>query len=118
MAIATLGYGSRTQAITALRKKGMTTREIADEIGISPNNVTALEASITRKPRSSETHYADDRYQTIRMVPVPAEILALLASAARRRDMSREQLAREIIEKVAEDRLVDAVLDDAEELRS
>jgi hypothetical protein len=107
-----LGYPTRTDAVLALRRRGLTTREIGTSLGIDPKTVTALEHSAgraVRKPRPAE--------ELCRTVLFPVEILAALGPHAARRGMHPNQLARLIVEQVVDDRLVDAVLDDAERSR-
>jgi hypothetical protein len=78
-------------------------------LGVDPKTVTALEHSAGRagrKPRPAE--------KLCRTVRFPVEILDALGPHAARRGMNPNQLARLIVEQVLDDRLVDAVLDDAE----
>lgn len=103
-----LGYPSRTAAVAALRQQGCGTAEIAARIGINEGAVTALEAS-GRRPRAARPAEAQGR-----TVLFPADILDRLRPDAERRGISVNELARRIVEAVAEDRMVDAVLDDGE----
>ena len=51
-----------------------------------------------------------------RAVPVPIDVLDALGSHAARRNISAETLAARIVVAVADSNIVDAVLDDAEQL--
>ncbi|MEI9410737.1 hypothetical protein [Mesorhizobium salmacidum] len=109
----TLGYPSRTAAIAAFRAEGMETNAIAQRIGIAPSTVSALECSVRRfAPKSQRSDGVG------RTVHLPIGLLQRLAPHARRRGLTRETLAWMIVDAVAESDLVDAVLDDAEELAS
>ncbi len=106
----TLGYESRTAAIAALRANGLSTAVIADRIGIEPKTVTALEASAARARRPS---HAQSTVPTLgRPVLVPFQDYAALRSHAARRAVTVDRLIRDIIEVVARDDMVNAVLDD------
>jgi hypothetical protein len=105
-----LGYPSRTAAVLALRDQGLTKAAIAARIGIRPDTVSALECS-ARRWAGARAGNPD----VCRSVLVPLGVLQRLAPAARTRGLRRETLAALIIEKVAEDALIDAVLDDGEE---
>ncbi|MER9211600.1 hypothetical protein NKI54_05955 [Mesorhizobium sp. M0663] len=109
----TLGYPSRTAAVAAFRAQGMEINAIAERIGISPSTVSALECSVRRYTPKSQRGDS-----TCRTVHLPVGLLQRLAPHARRRGLTRETLAWMIVDAVAESDLVDAVLDDAEELAS
>lgn len=104
-----LGYPSRTAAVLALRDKGMTQLAIAEKIGIAPGTVSALECS-ARRWAGARVGNPD----VCRAVLVPLGVLQRFAPAARTRGLRRETLAAMILEKVADDDLVNAVLDDEE----
>lgn len=108
----TLGYPSRTEAVVALSRQGLTNREIARRIGdaegidFSEATVGALKCkggvrSGRRAPRNAD-----------RTVLFPAELLDALGPHAERRRCSANELARRIVEAVVDDELVAAVLDD------
>jgi transcriptional regulator with XRE-family HTH domain len=103
-----LGYPTRTDAVLALRREKLSTREIASRLGIDPKTVTALESSAGRKLRPAE--------QLGRTILFPVDILDALAPYAARRNCHVNQLARRIVEQVVDDGIVDAVMDDAESL--
>jgi len=107
-AIPTIGCPSRTAAVIMLRNQRYTTSQIADRIGIEKKTVIALEHSAgrQRQPRQSE--------QMGRTVVFPTDILDALKPHAERRSLSVNALARLIVETVADDDMVDAVLDDGE----
>lgn len=107
---ATLGYESRTAAIAALRARGLSTAVIADRVGIEPKTVTALEASAARAKRPGHSSLSVPSMG--RSVLVPFQDYAALRPAAARRAITVDQLIRDIIETVARDNMVDAVLDD------
>ncbi|PIO98608.1 hypothetical protein [Pleomorphomonas carboxyditropha] len=107
---ATLGYESRTAAIAALRANGLSTAVIADRIGIEAKTVTALEASATRAKRPSQLPITVPSLG--RSVLVPFQDYAALRPHAARRAVTVDQLIRDIVEIVARDDMVDAVLDD------
>ncbi len=106
----TLGYPTRTAAVVALRASGMSLQAVAARIGIPVTTVSALECSARRHSAARQSP------DTSRTVHFPLALLQRLAPAARKRGMTRETLAWIIVERVVEDDLVEAVLDDAEEL--
>ncbi len=106
-----LGYASRTDAVLALRTSGLTTRQIAARIGVEEKTVTALEHSAgrpRRTPRPAE--------QLGRTILFPIDILDSLGPHAARRGIHPNSLARQIVETVVDEGLIDSVLDDLEEL--
>ena len=107
----TLGYPSRTAAVSALRNAGHDTKQIAARIGISEANVTALEASASR-PRPMRPAEAIGR-----TVLFPIDVLDRLKPYAERRRVTVNELARRIVETVADEGMIDAVLDDEEPAR-
>ena len=100
-----LGYPSRTAAVHGLRAQGYKDSEIARRIGISQQTVAALAAYRKRQRKRSEVE---------RTVVVPIVVLDRLASAANIRGISVNELVRRIVETVADEGIVDAVLDDRE----
>lgn len=101
----TLGYRSRTDAVLALRRDGLTDREIADRIGIPAKNVASL-AIISGKARLRPAE------QFGRTVLFPIDILERLGPAAVARGITVNELARRIVEVAVDERLVDSILDD------
>lgn len=106
----TLGYASRTDAVAALRADGLSTAAIAARIGIEPKTVTALEASAARAKRPSRPPISGPAVG--RSVVVPFQDYVALRPHAARRATTVDQLIRDIVEIVARDDMVDAVLDD------
>lgn len=100
----TLGYPSRTAAVAALRQSGLSTQQIANRIGIEPKTVSALEADQRRTRAATATIPSG--------VVFPLSVRLRLRPAAARRSMSVEQLMVEMMERIADDCLVDAILDD------
>lgn len=102
----TLGYPSRTQAVRALIAQGLNEQQIADKIGISKNNVQCLQYDLGkvrhrrdgRGPRSTVHICTDD--------------LDHLKPQADRRGIHVAELVRRLIYTIAEEGLVDSVLDD------
>jgi hypothetical protein len=104
----TLGYPSRTEAVLALRRQQLTTHAIAERIGIQPKTVLSLETSATRSLRR--------RSQNCRTVVFPIDLLNALGPHAARRGVSANELARRVVEAALDDKLIDAVLDDADDV--
>lgn len=107
-----LGYPSRSDAVLALRGKGLTTRQIADQIGVEPKTVSALEHSALRSSKR-RARPAEEHGRTILF---PVDLLDRLRPAAARRGIHANQLARLIVETVVDDGLIDSVLDDLDEI--
>lgn len=104
------GYRSRTEAVLAFRKAGLSTRQIADKLDIGENTVTALEHSAMRSTKRA----ARPAEQHGRTILFPRDVLDALGPHAARRGIHPNSLARRIVETVVEQGLVDAVLDDLE----
>ncbi|RTL99758.1 hypothetical protein EJV44_04565 [Ancylobacter aquaticus] len=102
----TLGYASRTKAVLALRALRMSTRQIADAIGIDIKTVSALEASAVRTTKERT------RRERGRAILLPLDVFEALGPAATRRNIAPASLARLIIETVVDENMIDAVLDD------
>ena len=97
--IPTLGYPSRTAAALALSAEGASPSEIGARLGVTTSAAHWLLSSGQRRKEA-------------RVVTLDTETLDALAPAATARGMRPEQLARLVVETVAEHGLVDAVLDD------
>lgn len=108
----TLGYATRTDAVVALRGLGLDTQQIADKCGISPSTVTALEYSAARSKARAKL----PSEQQGRAVVFPVDVLSSLRRPALLRGVTPNELARRIVEAVVDDGLIDAVLDDREEI--
>lgn len=106
-----LGYATRTDAVIALRGQGLSTREIAQRVGIEPKTVTALEAS---RARRGSTYAPRARQEYRNVVPVDPETLVALRPHAARRGISVDLLIQQLLMILADDDLIDALLDDEE----
>lgn len=99
----TLGYPSRRDAIQALHEKGVSNQDIETAIGVSGNVVRAV--------LSQQRHGRKVRSE--RSIALPEAILEDLQPHAERRRISTNELARQLLQHIAdEDSLVDAILDD------
>jgi hypothetical protein len=103
----TLGYASRTDAVIGLRSQHLSTEDIAARIGIEKRTVVALELSAARSRR---------RPQSCRTVLIPVDVLASLSPHAAKRGIAPNELIRRLIEACIDDKIIDAVLDDAEQV--
>lgn len=99
-----MGFPSRTDAAMALKARGLTSRQIAEAIGISIPNVEALIAS-RQRTEGMKKHRPPPS--------LPAHIASALAPHAHNRGITAPELAARILETVIADQLIDAVLDDA-----
>lgn len=98
------GFRSRTEAVVQLGRLGLTDAQIAEKLGISPNNVAALRASSKRRMRPAE--------RDGKTVVVPRETLTLLEAPASARAITPNELVRRLLDIIAEESLSDAILDD------
>jgi len=110
-AIPCLGYPSRTSAVLALRGQGLSTREIARRIGIAEKTVSALEGSASRTDRGAGQGLGRSTLKQ-HTVCIDNDVLQTLRPHAERRDVSVNQLVRDLLRILADDSLVDALLDD------
>lgn len=107
----TLGFASRTEAVLNLRADGLSTRQIADRIGIEEKTVTALEHSAGRaKVRPARPAEINGR-----TILFPRDVLDRLAPHAAKRGIHPNSLARMIVKIVVDEGLVDSILDDGGE---
>lgn len=113
-AIPCLGYPSRTAAVLALRAQRLSTRDIARRVGIEAKTVSALLGSFARKDRpvSRRSHRAAPSGFAVR---VDAETWTKLRNAGVRRGISAEMVALQLLMVAADDGLIDAILDDADD---
>ena len=109
-----LGYPTRTAAVVDLKLKGFTSRQIAERLGIEVTTVSALECS-ARRSVSALGHPVKPRRSGIEL---SFDLRSELRSAAALRGLSVETLALLILERVAYENLIDAVLDDGKGKRS
>jgi hypothetical protein len=108
MSAATLGYPTKTDAVLALREEGIAPSIIAQRLGIQVKSVSALICSARRRRQPGEAKAS----------PQPTGLIVPLATRhdlrphAARRNMSTDRLILELLDRVATDGLVDAILDD------
>lgn len=98
--IPTAGYPSRTAAMLALADEGLSEAEIALRLGVAPHRVRYVISGAYARQR--------DR----RAFALPAPTYGLYRRAAERRGLTAPELIQEILEVVARDGMVDAILDD------
>lgn len=111
-----LSFKSRSEAIRVLRADGLSNRQIADQTGIPISSICAL-VPMNPKPRAPAaiiTRPAGFKLgeQGVVAISVNIEIRQMLRPYAAKRGMALETLLTDMIEKIAEDRLADAVMDD------
>lgn len=87
--------------IAAMRRKGMTERQIARDLGIKPNSVTSMEARARRRAAKAP--------QSVR---VSGCVMADLTRAADARGFDVDTLINRLLHCIAVDDLVAAILDD------
>lgn len=104
-----LGYPSRTAAVLALRDQGMKNPEIASRIGIDGKTVAALLCNRGQR----EGGVSQPATPRATGLIVPADVVSDLRAHAMRRSISVDRLILTLLERIAIDGLVDAVLDDA-----
>lgn len=95
----TAGYPSRTEAVLAMRDKGLSPPEIAAELQIAYGTVKVLIAKSAAGPPPVKVSIAHDHVRA-------------LTPHADRRGCTVHELVRRIVGTVADAGLVDAVLDD------
>lgn len=104
----TAGFATRTEAVLAARALGRTTRQIADDLGIEPKTISALEISALKTAKRMRDPGATDG----RAVLLPIDVLNQMRRASFSRGMSPTELAVRIVSVVVRGDLIDAVLDD------
>ncbi|MBX9860676.1 MAG: hypothetical protein K2Y20_13980 [Sphingomonas sp.] len=112
-AIPCLGYPSRTAAVLALRGEGLSTRDIATRIGIDAKQVAALWGSAAHTDREPRRRSRDPGNIPRHRVGIDATSIGRLRHHANRRGIPVDLLIEQIVMVVADDNLVDALLDDA-----
>ena len=101
-----LGYPSKSAAAAALQAEGLKQREIAARIGVKPSSVGNLTRTGRREAGEPDmAHYTAALNKTNR---------DRLRRAARARGTTMRSLVNELLTVVAEDGLIDAILDDGE----
>jgi transposase len=106
--IPALGYPSRTAAALALKGDGLRNSEIADRLGIEKKKVDALLSSVHANRYDRGTR----KNQSSAPITITIEHRQKLRSSAAQRGLTVDTLMCLLIERIADDRLVDAILDD------
>lgn len=109
-----LDYPSRSAAVRGLRAAGLTNSQIAEKTGIPLRSITALAPNTPKlgsAPMERGLGYRVGE-QNVARIGLNFEVRQMLRPFAAKRDMAVETLITDLIEKIAEDRLVDAVMDD------
>lgn len=113
-----LGYPSRSAAIRALRAQGLSNHQISERTGIPRSSIGALAPREPREPRSrSEDEQSRSAGYKLGQhghlsISVNIEIRQMLRPFAAKRNLPLEVFITDLIEKIAEDGLADAVMDD------
>lgn len=102
MAKPSCGYESRSAAIRDMLEQNVERTEIAKQLGVPLTRYTALQCSALRSVNKRERP----------AVPLSKDMLEKARRTARRRDMTVNDLIRQIVEVVISEDMVDAVLDD------
>lgn len=105
----TLGYTSRTEAVAAMRRDGLTTAAIAARLGVSRNAVTGL---VHKHRLRTDPESVTKITGKLRTVTFPLDVWQGLRGAAARRDLSVDALICELVARIVADDLFNAVLDD------
>lgn len=114
----TLGYGSRTAAVLAMRKQDFPWPAIAEKLGISAHNARQLEYSARKlaakpvMPGNRGRKPAAESGPAVLTDLFPYHQKEMMREHARKRGLSVPQLIQRIVETVFDDNMVDAVLDD------
>lgn len=110
-----MGFPSRSAAIRALRAEGLSNREIAERTGIPRSSIGALVPS-TPRDRSVEALPKPAGFKLGAhghlSISVNIEIRQMLRPFAAKRGLTLESFITDMIEKIAEDGIADAVMDD------
>lgn len=93
------GYRSMTEAFLAFDAQGLTSTEIAAELGVTVNRVSTLRSGCKKLKK-------------LKLVALPPATLAGLGPHAARRGMQAVDLAARIVEVTLAEGLIDSVLDD------
>lgn len=106
--IPALGYPSRTSAALALKAEGLKNVEIAERLGIDKKKVDSLLTSV----HANRYDRTERKNCSAAPVTITLEHRQKLRNAAAKRLLSVDTLMCLLIERIADDRLVDAILDD------
>lgn len=88
---------TRVEQIQALRAKGKTEKQIADELGIKPNSVSSMEAKARARPKK---------------FTVSGNVYFDIIRAATLRGKTADELCDEILSAILCDNLIPAILDE------
>lgn len=105
----TLGYPTRTAAIVALSAKGIRSEQIAERLGITLNLVHVLKSAAKRRGPSAGLK---NKPRNEVAVQIDANDIKVLKPQADKRGIDVNELVRRLITAIADDGLVDGVLDD------
>ena len=114
MAKPCLGYPSKTAAAMAMIASGTERSLVAERLGLSLSALGALVDDQGRPRRDARAQRGATPRDLVAPVTISLATLEMLRPYARRSDMTVEALVRSIVDTVALERLVDAVLDDRE----
>lgn len=104
-----MGYPTKTAAVLAMRAEGMRISDVARKLGISQSAASGLESHAKRvKSINREAPSAARRASEF----IPLDVRVALRPHAAKRNVSTERLIIDLVIAVAENDLVDAVLDD------
>lgn len=104
------GYRSKTDAVLALKAQGLKNEEIAYRLCITKSSVAGLLCSSARRRPASR---AERRTEFDGAgISFQRETLLKLAPAAAARRIHVNELVRRLIKTIADDGMVDGVLDD------
>lgn len=115
MATPTLGYPSKTAATIALKKQGLPLSEIAQRVGISTKNARDLLYQYSDRAGVHKARRQRTWEHMVRNVCIERDILDVLKPQADKRGIHVNELVRRLITAIADDGLVDSVLDDGGE---
>jgi hypothetical protein len=104
--IPTLGYKSRSEAVQAMHERGLGTNDIVSAVGINRNTVRVILCH-ERRGRA--------RAPTRRTIVVSVDVLDALLPEAEARVVSVNELVRMLLDRIVDDSLVVAILDDSHE---
>lgn len=104
----TLGYPSQTDAIFALWENGMSRKEIGEKLNLSQDRVGHA-ICMGRSAWKRRILERDDEF-AIRILN--GDITRYFETEAKKRNVMPAELARRLLETVARDKLVNAILDD------
>lgn len=102
------GHPSQTAAILTLLNQGRTVAEIASDLKISRSTIRSLIAATTSAARSARR----DRSAVSWSVTVDRETRDYLEPHAAQRGVAAAELLRQVLRAIADDDLLQAVLDD------